>query len=153
MTRAEYHNQRRKKFAELRQKRVDTAYEFYCSLSDEEKQISTFAFARKLCKHMCISMSISRNTTNQLIDEYNIEFCKHKKSAPSFGFKGRSHSAKVREIISKSTTARNKARAIMCKEQGMNYRNYKQEADAKIEVDKFWNNTRTKYIDSDNIII
>lgn len=56
MNRTEYHNTRRKKFAELCKKRVDEAYEFYCALSDEEKQISEFTFASKLCKHMCISM-------------------------------------------------------------------------------------------------
>ncbi len=153
MTRKEYHNLRRKKFAELRKNRVDAAYEFYCSLSDEDKQIAEFTFACKLAKHMSISMGIARHVTTTLIEEYNIEFCKHKKSAPSFGFTGRSHSAKVRAIISKSTRERNKARSIMCKEQGLNYRNYKQEADAKIEVANFCNNTRKKTIMSDKIII
>lgn len=84
MNRSDYHNLRRKKFAELCKSRVDSAYEYYRSLSDEDKQISEFAFACKLCKHMSISMSIARNTTNNLIAEYNIEFCKHKKIAPSF---------------------------------------------------------------------
>jgi hypothetical protein len=152
MTRADYHNERRKKFAELRKTRTDIAYEYYCQLSDEDKQISEFAFACKLCKHMCVSMSIARHVTTDLIDEYNIEFCKHKKISPSFGFSGRKHSAKVREAISKSTIERNKARAIACKEQGINYRNFKQEADSKIEVVNF-SKASVKAIDSSKIII
>ncbi len=153
MTRTEYHNQRRKKFAELRKNRVDTAYEFYCSLSDEDKQIAEFTFACKLAAHMGVSMRIARHVTTTLIEEYKVEFVKHKRSAPSYGFTGHSHSAKTRAIISKTTTERNKKRAIMCKEQGMNYRHYKQEADAKIEVADFGNNTRIKTISSDKIII
>ena len=133
----EYHNLRRKKFAELCKNRVDEAYEYYRSLSDEEKQISEFTFASKLCKHMCISRGIARNVTSHLIAEYNIEFCKYKKSAPSFGFSGRSHSAKVRAIIAKTTIERNKARAIACKEQGVNYRTYRQDADSQIDVANF----------------
>lgn len=70
-----------------------------------------------------------------------------------FGFTGHSHTAKVRAIISKSTIERNAARAIMCKEQGINYRNYKQDADKQIEVVNFNNNTRIKSIMSDKIII
>lgn len=152
MTRSEYHNERRKKFAELCKNRVDSAYEFYCALSDEDKQISEFTFACKLCKHMCISRGIARNVTSHLIAEYHIEFVKYKKSAPSFGFSGRSHSAKAREAIAKSTIARNNARAIACKEKGVNYRNYKQEADKKIEVVNFCK-VRAKSIVSDKIII
>jgi hypothetical protein len=64
-----------------------------------------------------LSMGVARHTTTALIDEYQVEFCKYKKSAPSFGFTGRSHSAKVRAIIAKSTISRNKARAIQCAEQ------------------------------------
>lgn len=56
MNRLEYHNSRRKKFAELRKKRTDSAYEYYCSLSDEDKQISELAFARKIAAHMSISI-------------------------------------------------------------------------------------------------
>lgn len=147
-----YHDERRKKFAELRKKRVDEAYEYYRSLSDEEKQVAEFTFASKLAKHMSTSLGIARHITTTLVEEYKIEFCKYKKSAPSFGFTGRSHSAKVRAIISKATIERNKARAIMCAAQGMNYRNYKQEADTKIEVVNFCNNSRTKSM-SDKIII
>lgn len=153
MNRQEYHNIRRKNFAELRKNRVETAYEYYCSLSDEEKQIAEFTFACQLAKHLCISRGIARHTTTKLIDEYNIEFCKYKKSAPSFGFTGRSHTDKVRAIIAKTTIERNKARAIMCKEKGVNYRTYKQDADEQIEVANFSNNTRAKSIDSDSIII
>jgi hypothetical protein len=157
MTRSEYHTTRRKKYAELRKNRIDSAYEYFCQLSDEEKQISEFAFARKLCKHMCISMGIARHTTTALIAEYNIEFCKNKQSVPSFGFSGRKHSAKVREAISKATIERNKARAIACKEKGINYRHFKQDADKQIEVANFSktfnNNTRISSISADNIII
>lgn len=149
----EYHNLRRKKFAELCKNRVDSAYEYYRSLSDEEKQISEFTFASKLAKHMCISMGIARNVTSHLIAEYKIEFCKYKNSSHSCGFTGRSHSAKTREAIAKATIERNKARAIACKEQGTNYRNYKQEADSKIEVVNFCNKARAKSISSDKIII
>ncbi len=56
MTRLEYHAKRRKKFAELRKNRIDSAYEYYCSLSDEDQQISEFTFACKLAAHMSISM-------------------------------------------------------------------------------------------------
>ncbi len=69
------------------------------------------------------------------------------------GFTGRSHSAKVRAIISKSTIERNAARAIMCAEQGINYRTYRQDADKQIEVANFSNNDRVTSISSDKIII
>lgn len=153
MNKLEYYNTRRKKFAELRKKRVDAAYEYYCSLSDEDKQIAEFTFACQLAKHLCISRGIARHTTTALIDEYQVEFCKCKKSNPSFGFTGRSHSAKVREVISKTTIERNKARAIMCREQGLNYRTYRQDADSQIEVANFSNNDRLTSISSDKIII
>jgi hypothetical protein len=84
MNRADYHSARRKKFAELKKHRVDAAYEYYCSLSDEEKQIAEFTFSRKLAAHFGLSMGIARYTTTDLIDEYKVEFCKHKTSNPSF---------------------------------------------------------------------
>lgn len=40
----------------------------------------------------------------------------------------------------------------MCNEKGINYRNYKQEADEKIEVANF-SKARAKSIDTDKIII
>lgn len=154
MTRLEYHNRRRKKLAEMKKSRVDAAYEYYCSLSDEDKQISEFIFACNLAKHLCISHGIARSTTSNLIAEYHIEFCKYKKRNPSFGFTGKTHSAKARAAISKAVIERNKARVIMCSEQGLNYRNYKQDADKRIEVANFCcNNNRIKTIDSDKIII
>lgn len=153
MTRTEYHDKRRKKFAELRKSRVDSAYEFYCSLSDEEKQISEHAFVCNLAKHIGISHGIARNTTSNLITEYHIEFCKSKPSNPSFGFTGKTHSEKARAAIRKSVIERNKARVIMCKEQGLNYRHYRQDLDKRIEVDNFSNNTRISSISSDKIII
>ena len=151
MTRTEYHASRRKKFAELRKNRVDAAYEFYCALSDEDKQIAEFTFVCKLAKHLCLSIGVARNCTTNLIAEYNIQFCKYKTSKPSFGFTGRSHSAKTRAAIGKSTKERNKARVIMCKEQGINYRNYKQDADKQIDVANF-DNSLIKSI-SDKIIV
>ena len=153
MTRTEYHNIRRKKFAELTKKRVDAAYEYYCSLSEEEKQIAEFTFACNLAKHLCISHSVARSTTTNLIAEYNIEFCKWKKRAQSFGFTGKKHSAETRAAMSKAAIARNKARAIKCKEQGIKYRNFRQDAEKQIVVADFFNNTRRETIDSDNIII
>jgi len=153
MTRTEYHARRRKKLAEMKKSRVDAAYEYYCSLSEEEKQISEFTFACNLAKHLCISHGVARSTTSNLIAEYHIEFCKWKKRAPSCGFTGKTHSAKVRAAIRKSVIERNKARVIMCKEQGLNYRNYRQDADNKIVVDNFCNNNHIKTIDSDKIII
>jgi hypothetical protein len=56
MTRSEYHSARRKKFADLRKSRIDSAYEYYLSLSDEDKQVAEFTFARKLAKHLGLSM-------------------------------------------------------------------------------------------------
>ena len=153
MNRTEYHARRRKKFAELRKSRVDAAYEYYCSLSDEDKQIAESTFACKLAKHLGLSLGVARSTTSNLIAEYHIEFCKCKKSAPSFGFTGKTHSDEARAAIRKSVIERNKARVIMCKEQGLNYRNYRQDADNKIVVDNFCNNNHIKTIDSDKIII
>ena len=152
MTRTEYHARRRKKFAELNKNRVDAAYEYYCSLSDEDKQISEFVFACNLAKHLCISHGVARKTTSNLIAEYHVEFCKWKKRAQSFGFTGKTHSAETRAAMSKAAIARNKARAIKCKEQGVNYRTYRQDADKLIEVDNFCNNTRIKTM-SEKIIV
>jgi hypothetical protein len=76
-----------------------------------------------------------------------------RRALPLFGFSGRSHSAKVRAVISKTTIERNKARVIMCKEQGLNYRTYRQDADKQIEVANFSNNDRLTSISSDKIII
>ena len=84
MTRQEYHAIRRKKFAELRKNRVDAAYEFYCALSDEDKQIAEYTFVCKIAKHFCLSIGIARKTVSNLIAEYHIEFCKYKHSSPSF---------------------------------------------------------------------
>ena len=153
MTRTEYHNIRRKKLAELKKKRVDAAFEYYCSLSEEEKQIAEFTFASKLAKHLGLSLSIARNTTRNLIAEYQIEFCWRKPSNPSCGFTGKKHSAETRAVMSKAAIARNKARAIRCKEQGIRYRTYVQDAEKQIVVADFGNNTRIKTIDSDKIII
>ena len=153
MNRTEYHARRRKKFAELKKKRVDAAFEYYCSLSEEEKQIAEFTFVRKIAKHLCISLGVARSTTSNLIAEYKIEFCKYKKSNPSFGFTGKTQPAKARAAISAATIARNKARAIMCKEQGLNYRHYRQDACKNIVVDDFFNSTRRKTIDTDKIIV
>lgn len=121
-------------------------------LTKISKSLSSLSLVSLLsiCASAC---GIARHTTTALIDEYNVEFCKYKKSAPSFGFTGRSHSAKVRAVISKTTIERNKARASMCKEQGLNYRTYRQDADAQIEVANFSNNYRLTSISSDNIII
>ena len=152
MNRIEYHNLRRKKFAELNKKRVDAAYEYYCSLSDEDKQIAEYTFVRKIAKHFCISIGIARKCTTNLIAEYHIEFCKYKHSCPSFGFTGKKHSDETKAVIAKSTIELNKARVIMCKEQGINYRNYKQDANKQIEVANF-NYTRAKSISSDKIIV
>ena len=151
MTRTEYHARRRKKLAEMKKSRVDAAYEYYCSLSEEEKQISEFTFACNLAKHLCISHGVARSTTSNLIAEYHIEFCKWKKRAPSCGFTGKTHSAKVRAAIRKSVIERNKARVIMCSEQGLNYRNYRQDACAHIEVADFCK-ARVKSI-SEKIIV
>ena len=147
----EYHNIRRKKFAELNKKRVDDAYEYYCALSEEDHQIAEYTFVCKIAKHFCISIGIARKCTTNLIAEYHIEFCKYKKNTPSFGFTGHRHSEKTKAVIAKSTIELNKARVITCKEQGINYRNYKQDADKQIEVVDF-NNTRAKSI-SEKIIV
>ena len=154
MTREKYHDERRKKFAELHKNRVDSAYEYYCSLSIEDKQISQHAFSRKLANHLSIGTGIARIVTNNLIAEYKVEFCKYKQnSSRSARFTGKKHSAETRAKIAKSTTERNKARAINCAEQGINYRHYKQDADKQIEVANFCNNTRINSISSDKIII
>lgn len=157
MNRTEYHNQRRKKFAELAKNRVDDAHDFYCQLSDEDKQISKHAFSRKLANHLSIGMGIARNVTNTLIAEYKVEFCKYKMSSHSHGFTGKKHSAETRAKIAAASIKCNAARAIKCKEQGINYRHYKQDADKNIEVadfsKTFSNNTRISSISSDNIII
>lgn len=153
MNRTEYHDKRRKKFAELHKNRVDAAYEYFCALSDEEKQLSELAFARNIAAHMSISMGIARNVTNNLIAEYKVEFCKYKQnSSRSVRFTGHRHSAEARAAIAKSTIERNKARAIKCKEQGINYRNYRQDACTHIEVVNFCK-ARAKAIDSSKIII
>ena len=152
MTRTEYHNIRRKKFAELNKNRVDAAYEYYCSLSEEDQQISEFTFACNLAKHLCISHGVARSTTTNLIAEYQVEFCKWKKSNQSFGFTGHRHSAETRAAMSKAAIARNKARAIRCKEQGINYRNFRQDAEKQIVVADFGNNNHIKTI-SEKIIV
>lgn len=153
MNREKYHDRRRKKFAELRTNRVDSAYEYYCSLSDEEKQISKHAFSRKLANHLSIGTGVARNVTNNLIAEYKVEFVKYKMSSHSLGFTGKKHSAETRAKIAAASIKCNAARAIKCKEQGINYRHYKQDADAKIEVVNFSNDYRLKSISSDKIII
>lgn len=157
MNRSEYHSTRRKKFAELAKNRVDAAYEYYCSLSDEEKQISKHAFSRKLANHLNIGTGIARNVTNNLIAEYKVEFVKYKMSYHSRGFTGKKHSAETRAKISAASIKCNAARAIACKEQGINYRNFKQDADKQIDVANFSktfnNNTRISSISSDKIII
>jgi hypothetical protein len=158
MNRTEYHNTRRKKFAELAKNRVDSAYEYYCALSDEEKQISKHAFSRKLATHLSIGTGVARNVTNNLIAEYKVEFVKYKMSSShSRGFTGKKHSAETRAKIAAASIKCNAARAIKCKEQGLNYRNYKQDADKNIDVANFSktfnNNTRISSISSENIII
>lgn len=152
MNRSEYHNIRRKKFAELAKNRVDAAYEFYCQLSDEEKQISKHAFSRKLANHLSIGTGIARNVTNNLIAEYKVEFVKYKMSSHSRGFTGKKHSAETRAKIAAASIKCNAARAIMCKEQGLNYRNYVKDADKNIDVNDFCK-SRVKAIDSSKIII
>ena len=72
MTREKYHDERRKKFAELHKNRVDSALEYYCSLSDEDKLISKHAFSRKLANHLSIGTGVARNVTNNLIAEYKL---------------------------------------------------------------------------------
>ena len=153
MNMKEYHTIRRKKLAELNKNRVDAAYEYYCSLSEEEKQIAEFTFASKLAKHLGLRLGVARSTTSNLIAEYHIEFCKYKTSNPSFGFTGKTHSDEVKAAMSKAAIARNKARAIKCSEQGINYRTYAKDACKHIAVADFGINTRIKTIDSDKIII
>lgn len=153
MNRTEYHAIRRRKFAELAKNRVDDAHDYYCQLSDEEKQISKHAFSRKLANHLSIGTGIARNVTNNLIAEYKISFVKYKMSSHSRGFTGKKHSAETRAKIAAASIKCNAARAIKCKEQGLNYRNYKQDADKQIEVANFCNNNHIKSISSDNIII
>lgn len=126
--------EQRKHYADLMKNRTDAAYEYYCSLSDEDKQLSEFTFACQIVKHLSLSISIARRVTANLIAEYHVEFCKNKHKAMSFGFTGHHHSAKVRTAISKATSERNVERAVMCKEQGLNYRNYKQDAIAKADM-------------------
>lgn len=126
--------EQRKHYADLMKNRTDAAYEYYCSLSDEEKQLSEFTFACQIAKHLGLSISIARRVTANLIAEYHVEFIKNKHKAMSYGFTGHHHSAKVRTAISISTSERNVERAVMCKEQGLNYRNYKQDAIAKADA-------------------
>lgn len=131
----EFHAKRRAKLAELLKNRIDAAYEFYCSLSDEEKLISEVEFARQLAKNMNLKISTARKYTGCLVLEYHVEFCKNKKSSASYGFAGKHHNAKTRAAISKATIESNHARAIKCKELGVNYRNYKQDADKQLCAD------------------
>ena len=153
MTREKYHDERRKKYAELHKNRVDSALEYYCSLTDEEKQISKHAFSRKLATHLSIGTGVARNVTNNLIAEYKVEFCKYKQnSSRSARFTGKKHSAETRAKIAKSTIERNKARVIACKAQGINYRTYAKDACKNIDVGNFCNNNRIKSI-SDKIIV
>lgn len=152
MNRVEYHNIRRKKFADLGKNRVDAAYEYYCALSDEDKQISKHAFSRKLATHLSIGTGIARNVTSNLIAEYKVEFVRYKMSSHSCGFTGHRHSAETRAKISKASIACNAARAIKCSEQGLNYRNYVKDSDKQIEVADF-GKARVKDIDSSKIII
>lgn len=152
MNRTEYHNIRRKKFAELGKNRVDAAYEYYCQLSEEDKYISKLTFSRKLANHLSIGLGAARNVTNNLIAEYKVEFVKNKMSSHSSGFTGKKHSAETRAKMSAATIKCNAARAIMCKEQGINYRNYVKDADKQINVDNFCK-ASVKVIDSSKIII
>lgn len=75
------------------------------------------------------------------------------------GFAGKHHNAKTRAAISKATKRYNKARAIKCKELGINYRNYKQDEDNKLSVDNSLVNfckrkqQRINTIDNENIVI
>lgn len=84
MNMKEFHAKRRAKLAELLKNKVDTAYEYYCSLTDEEKLISELEFARKLVKHMSMKISTARKYAGYLVAEYHVEFCKNKKSHPSY---------------------------------------------------------------------
>lgn len=84
MNRQEFLDKRRKKFEEIKKNKVDTAYELYLSLSDEEKQISELEFARKLVKHMSMKISTARKYAGYLVLEYHVEFCKYKMRRPSY---------------------------------------------------------------------
>ena len=122
--------------------------------TQEEGGLGQHSFSRKLANHLSIGTGVARNVTNNLIAEYKVEFCKYKQnSSRSARFTGKKHSAETRAKIAKSTIERNKARAINCAEQGINYRHYKQDADKQIEVANFCNNTRINSISSDKIII
>lgn len=160
MNQQELLDKRRKKFEELKKLRVDAAYELYCSLSDEEKLISELEFARKLVKHMGLKISTARKYAGYLVVEYHVEFFKYKMRRPSFGFAGKHHNAKTRAAISEATKRYNKARAIKCKEQGVNYRTYKQDADQQLSVDNIAlvnfckrKQQRINTIDNENIVI
>ena len=76
------------------------------------------------------------------------------------GFAGKHHNDKTRAAISVATKRYNKARAIKCKEQGINYRNYKQDADQQLSVDNIAlvnfckrKQQRINTIDNENIVI
>lgn len=76
------------------------------------------------------------------------------------GFAGKHHNAKTRAAISEATKRYNKARAIKCKEQGVNYRTYKQDADKQLCVDNESlvnfckrKQQRINTIDNENIVI
>ena len=98
-------------------------------------------------------MGIARMCTANLIAEYKVEFCKYKQnSSRSVRFTGHRHSAEARAKMAKSNIERNKARAIKCKEQGINYRSYAQDACKNIDVKDFCK-ARVKAIDSSKIII
>lgn len=158
MNRQDFHKARRKKLAELLKNRIDAAFEYYCSLSDEEKLISELEFARKLAKHMNLKISTARKYTGCIVLEYLVEFCKNKKSRASYGFAGKHHNAKTRAAISKATTECNHARAIRCKELGVNYRTYKQDSDKQLSIDNnslvnFCQSKRINNISNNNIIV
>lgn len=157
MNRQEFHAARRKKLAELLKTKVDTAFEYYCSLTEEEKLISELEFARQLAKHMNLKISTARKYTGCIVLEYHVEFIKNKKSRASYGFAGKHHNAKTRAAISKATIESNHARAIKCKELGVNYRTYKQTASNNICADnailKFCISKRINNITTNNIVI
>lgn len=156
MNMREFHDKRRKKLAAMMKNRIDAAFEFYCSLSDEEKLISEVEFARQLAKHMNLKISTARKYTGCLVLEYHVEFIKNKKSRASYGFAGKHHNAKTRAAISKATIESNHARAIKCKELGVNYRTYKQDADKQLCADNSLVNfchRRINNISNNNIIV
>lgn len=84
MNRQEFLYKRRKKFEEIKKLIVDAAFEYYCSLTEEEKLISELEFARKLVKHMNLKISTARKYAGYLVAEYHVEFCKYKKRRPSY---------------------------------------------------------------------